>query len=87
MNKTKKQKPRPLFEIAEEIEENWQNQSKVHARPYIKAMTWLQTMDDHYFHESAEEIVLRFLANAQTWRGETARRIKAELKAMLPKRK
>lgn len=87
MKKTQTQNPRPLFEIAEEIEENWQGQGKVHARPYIKAMTWLQTIDDHYFDDSAEEIVLCFLTNAQTWRGETARRIKAELRAMLPKEK
>lgn len=55
----------------------------VYARPYLDAMYSLTDISDYYGLDSAEEIVLRFLSNAGTWRGETARRVKAELKAMV----
>ena len=53
------------------------------AVPYMRAMTGLQDIDDYYGMDSAREIVLRFLTNASRWRGEDAKRIKAELRAML----
>lgn len=73
---------RPLSAIARDVRQHWPN---VHysARPYLDAMATLETMADHYGWDSATEIVLRFLGNAQTWRGADARRIKAELRAML----
>jgi hypothetical protein len=43
----------------------------------------LNKMTDAYYYDSASEIVARFLSNATSWRGEDARRIKAELNAML----
>lgn len=46
-------------------------------------MSDLSSIDDNYMFDSAKSIVLYFLANAQSWRGEVARRIKAELKAMV----
>jgi hypothetical protein len=46
-------------------------------------MEKLYSIDDRYYLDSAREVVLYFLANANTWRGETARRIKAELKDMV----
>ena len=73
---------RPLYLIAEEIRADW---TKVWfgAVPYLEAMAVLNTMDDNYGLDTAQYIVQYFLANAQTWRGETARRIKKELKAMV----
>jgi hypothetical protein len=73
--------PRPLSEIAREIRKNW---SPVYfgAVPYLDAMSTLNSISEDYFCDSAVSIVLYFLANAQTWRGPVARRIKAELKAM-----
>ena len=38
---------------------------------------------DNYGADSAVSIVAYFLANAQTWRGPEARRIKAELREIL----
>lgn len=72
---------RPLFEIAAEIRNDWK---KVYfgAVPYLEAMESLNRIADNYFYDSGKTIVLYFLANAQTWKGETAKRIKAELKAM-----
>ena len=40
-------------------------------------------MDDVYGAESAKDVVIYFSANASTWRGETARVVKAELKRRL----
>lgn len=73
---------RPLHEIAREIRADWRN-PYFGAVPYLDAMGQLDSVRDHYYFDSAESVVLYFLSNAQTWRGETARRIKAELKALL----
>jgi hypothetical protein len=72
---------RPLSEIAAEVRKDWK---KVYfgAVPYLEAMETLGSIDENYFCDSAESVVLYFLANANTWRGETARRVKAELKKM-----
>jgi hypothetical protein len=73
---------RPLYEIAREIRNDWK---KVYfgAVPYLNAMQTLDSMSDKYDMDSARTIVAYFLANAMTWKGETARRIKAELNKML----
>ena len=74
-------KLRPLYTIANEIRMDWK---KVYfgAVPYLEAMLCLQSIDDNYGMDSAKSVVLYFLSNASTWRGETAKRIKVELKAM-----
>ncbi len=72
---------RPLFEIAREIRKDWKNVSP-YAAPYLSAMSYLNSVDDNYIMESGRSIVCYFLANAGSWRGETAKRIKTELKAM-----
>lgn len=69
-------------DIAREILADWKNISPA-AKPYLSAMFCLETLDDAYFHDGGDSIVLYFLSNASTWRGETARRVKAELKQML----
>jgi hypothetical protein len=73
---------RPLYEIASEIRKDWKNVSP-YAAPYLNAMSCLNSITDNYILESGRSIVSYFLANAGSWRGETAKRIKAELKAML----
>jgi len=40
-----------------------------------------------YYAEDGRAIVLYFLGNAKSWRGETARRIKTELKNILEESK
>lgn len=73
---------RPLSVIAADITKTW-------PKPYYGAMSWLEAMhdldkiSDRYGQDSARSIVSYFLANASTWRGADARRIKAELKGML----
>ena len=72
---------RALSEIAMEIRKDWK---KIYfgAVPYLDAMSTLDKISDNYYFDSGKSIVLYFLANANTWRGEVARKIKAELKAM-----
>lgn len=73
--------PRSISIIAAEIRADWDHISPA-AAPYLEAMDTLDKMDDEYGSETADGIVLYFLSNAQGWRGEVAKRIKAELKAM-----
>jgi hypothetical protein len=69
---------RPLYEIAAEIRRDWK---KVYfgAVPYLDAMATLTSIEDNYGMDSGKSIVVYFLSNATTWRGETARRVKVEL--------
>ena len=73
---------RKIYEIASEILQDWKK-PYFGAVPYIEAMLQLNTIHDDYYLDTAESVVIYFLANAQTWRGETAKRIKAELREML----
>ena len=72
---------RPLHEIAKEIRSDWK---KVNfgAVPYLDAMSTLDKITDNYAQDSGKSIVLYFLSNASTWRGEVAKRVKAELKKL-----
>lgn len=73
---------RPLNVIAADIRMTW---PKVYfgAVPYLEAMSRINSIRDMYGYDDADSIVRYFLINAKTWRGEDARRIKAELKGML----
>jgi hypothetical protein len=73
---------RTLTEIATEIRRDWTN-PYFGAVPYIDAMAYLTGPADMFGQDRAEDIVRYFLENSRTWRGETARRVKAELKAMI----
>lgn len=72
---------RPLYTIAKEIRKDWQKMY-FGAVPYYQAMTTLDSIKDSYGCDSAKSIVLYFLSNAATWRGEVAKRIKLELNQM-----
>ncbi len=73
---------RPLHVIAAEIRREWKN-VYFGAVPYLDAMRTLNSIDEKYGYDDARSIVLYFLSNASTWRGDVARRVKAELKAIL----
>lgn len=72
---------RNISMIAREIRRDWKN-VYFGAGPYLNAMSELNTIKDNYGADSAKSIILYFLGNASSWRGENARRIKAELKAI-----
>ena len=75
---------RGLQAITKEIRKDWRT-------PYIGATPCLMTMSNIYSHNlntehlgiTGREAVTEFLENADTWEGETATKIKAELKKML----
>ncbi len=73
---------RRIKDIALEISRVWKK-PYFGANPYLYAMFSLNTIEDNYGADDARSVVLYFLANANTWRGPDARRIKAELKEML----
>jgi len=82
---------RPLSEIAREIRSNWKKSISgtdlyFGARPYLDAMSGMGQITDNYGCDSGRSIVAYFLSNASTWRGETAKRVKKELNAMLKSR-
>ena len=72
---------RPLYVIAEDIRKDWKKVNYA-AKPYLDAMSELNSISDKYYFDSGKSIVSYFLANAGTWRGDVARLIKAELKAL-----
>lgn len=73
---------RSISTIAREIRADWKACS-AYARPYLDAMLQIESVRDQYFADSAESVIRYFLCNAGSWRGDTARRVKAELKAMI----
>lgn len=75
-------KQRPIYDIAYEIRRTWEKVNYA-AEPYLKAMMTLTDTNSMYIHDSATDIVTRFLINATSWRGEDARRIKKELKSIV----
>ena len=82
---------RPISEIAKEAIEDMKKQSPngnwrrkfAAAEAYLTPMLELDKITDKYYEDSASGIVAYFLGNAQQWRGEVAKRIKAELKEMI----
>ena len=77
-------KKRTFQQIARDIKSTWLN-VYFGAVPYLDAMLKLDTSDPNepYLYDSAGDIARYFLANAQTFRGEDARRLKAELKSLI----
>ena len=82
---SRKTASRSLSEIAAEIRADWKN-VYFGAEPYLDAMSSLDSIDDSYGQDSAKSIVAYFLSNATSWRGETARRVKKELKELSKRR-
>jgi hypothetical protein len=77
---------RSLRAIAGEILRDWPKMAAnpYHpAHPYVHAMRGLDKVTDRYALDSGDDIVRRFLSNASGWRGETAKRVKTELKTMV----
>lgn len=74
-------KHRKISDIAWDIKNEWK---KVYfgAVPYLDAMCSLTDAQSAYGMDSAKEVVLYFLSNANSFRGPKARELKAELKAI-----
>ena len=72
---------RPIYAVACEIAADWKK-PYFGAVPYLDAMKSIGTIDEMYGADTAKSVVLYFLSNAATYRGDTARRLKTELKRM-----
>ena len=72
---------RSLNLIAREIMADWKK-PYFGAVPYLRAMGDMINIEENYGMDSGKSVVLYFLANASTWRGDVARRVKKELKQM-----
>lgn len=73
---------RPISDIARDIGRAW-DKPNFAAKPYLDAMRSLYSVNDAYGYDSGRTVVLYFLANASSFRGEAAKALKAELKAAL----
>ena len=70
---------RAINVIAQDIKIEWKTVNYA-AKPYLYAMYELTDKNSRYGYDSAEGIILRFLGNASTFRGQRAKELKAELK-------
>jgi hypothetical protein len=76
---------RTLSEIAREALacDTLKGNTRTYSEAYLKPMTQLESIHDTYLYDSAHSVVLYALSNLSAWRGDDARRIKAELKEHL----
>ena len=72
---------RPLYVIARDIYRVWPKVNYA-AKPYLEAMTELTSIEDKYGYDNAKSIVLYFLSNASSFRGDQAKALKLELKSI-----
>lgn len=72
----------PILGLAGLIQRDWVK-PYFGAVPYIDAMRSMVKVTDPYGLDDGPGIVIYFLSNAQTWRGEMARAVKKELKRRL----
>ena len=73
---------RQIHEIAKDIRRAWPKPT-FSAVPYLNAMGNLTTVNDSFGFDSAKSIILYFLSNAASFRGEEARVLKQELKELM----
>ena len=78
---------RPLHYIAREALDSasLKGNTRTYSEAYLRPMLSLTSVQENYGYDSGESIVLYALSNLQHWRGDDAKRIKAELKAHLSK--
>ena len=83
-----REEPRPLSEIALEIQKEWRRLDYAAVTP-VAAMHHLRHIDDRYGGNPARAVVRDLLGCSVSWTGPAARRIKAELVGLLgdPQRK
>lgn len=72
---------RPLYQIARDIYKAWPKVNYA-AKPYLEAMRDLSSINDKYGYDDARSIVLYFLSNAASFRGDQAKALKLELKTI-----
>lgn len=81
LNTIEKTTVRPLYVIARDIYKVWPKVNYA-AKPYLEAMSDLTSIEDKYGYDNARSIVLYFLSNASSFRGDEAKALKLELKSI-----
>jgi hypothetical protein len=71
-----------LASITQIIKRDWKAPNFA-AKPYLNAMGSLSSLSSEYGADSSRTIVLYFLSNAASWRGEVAKAVKKELNRRL----
>lgn len=77
-----KEDVQPLYKVAQTIKKDWKNMSP-HAKPYVDAMSSLDSVKDKYYMDSGKSIVAYFLSNAGSWKGDVAKDVKLYLKSLI----
>lgn len=72
---------RPLHVIARDIYKAWPKVNYA-AKPYLEAMSNLTSIEDKYGYDNARSVVLYFLSHAASFKGDTAKLLKLELKTI-----
>jgi hypothetical protein len=73
---------RSISSIARDIKRVW-IKPYFGAKPYLDAMTQLHSINDKYIFDDAKSVIMYFLANASTFKGNDAKVLKLELKNLL----
>ena len=73
---------RSISSIARDIKKVW-IKPYFGAKPYLDAMMSLDKINDRFYEDSASLVVMYFLANASTFRGNNAKVLKQELKNLM----
>lgn len=68
-----------IAEIAAIIRKDWKKVNYA-AKPYLEAMQSLHSVRSSFGYDTGKSVVLYFLSNAGTWRGDVAKAVKLELK-------
>lgn len=71
-----------VSEIAHAIAQEWVTINP-YAAEYLNAMKEITDINSNYYADSSKSVVMYFLANAGSYRGDNARAYKALLKAMV----
>lgn len=71
-----------LYELHDIIRRDWAKPNYA-AVPYLDAMRYVEDLDSPYGADDGRMIVSYFLSNATSWRGDTAKAVRAELKRRL----
>jgi hypothetical protein len=82
MPTTQTAQKRTIKQIAKDIKKDWGTKVNPAAKPFLEALLTLEKRTDMYVSETADSIILYFLANASGYRGDTAKKLKAELKQL-----
>lgn len=81
MNKTLNERV-TVSEIAHAIAKDWDKVSP-YAADYLNAMKEIRSVEENYYADTAKSVIMYFLANAGSYRGDNARAYKALLKEMI----